>query len=373
MSIDQTPDSAPAGPGGAQRPPDGSVRGDLLSCYLTAAAALLAAHGVDQTLAVGGQLFLGVRREGDLLEFLHYHTPLAGDGGLYRLELRRCGAEDSGAAAAAIAGEAARTGIALVTGSTDTLPWCDRGEAVPAPHWFVVRPSAGGAGRLDIDDRFTWIDEYGEHRGFRGAVAVERVGRFAYSPPLPDAVQASRERWALGDRRERPDWSGQRPWQWLECARRPAGEVPAVDLGRAVLERTARGEVTDAAVAAQGWATGRAAFDEMADVFDAGSADPRTYRCQTDLWVALRNRQLFAVALRHAQHSGVADGLAEVGAWVDAQLVPAWTGLVRSTRYNMLRVGQGIRPHAGAPHELRRIGALEDEARDRVAAVMTGR
>ena len=349
------------------------MRGDLLSCYVTAADAVLAAHGVDQTLAVGGQMFLGLRRDGDLIEFLHYHTALAGDGDLYLIDLRRRGAARAQRAAEAIAEEAARTGIALVTGAIGTLPWCDRGDGSSAPHWFVVRPAAGGADLLDVDDRFTWIDEHGEHAGFRGSVAAGQIGEFAYSPPPADAEQASRERWALGDRRDRPDWSERRPWQWFESSCRTTVSAPAAELGRAVLERTVHGTPTDAAVAAQGWLTGRAAFDEMADMLDARLADPAAYQCQTDLWVALRNRQFFAVALRHAQALGVADGLGEVGGWVDEQLVPAWSGLVRAMRYNMLRVAQGVRPHTSAPRELRRIGALEDEARGRLAAALAGR
>lgn len=352
---------------------DEGVRGDLLSCYVTAAVAVLAAHGVDQTLAVGGQMFLGLRRDGDVLEFLHYHTPLAGNGDLYRIDLHRRGAADAGTAAEAIASEAERTGIALVTGAIGTLPWCDRNDGSSAPHWFVIRPAADGAAMLDIDDRFAWIDEYGEHPGFRGPVAAEKIGEFAYSPPPADAEQVSRERWALGDRRDRPDWSGQRSWQWLESSSRTTGSAPAAELGRTVLERTVLGIPTDAAVAAESWVTGRAAFDEMANMLDARLADPDAYRCQTDLWVALRNRQFFAVALRRAQSVGVADGLGEVGDWVEEHLVPAWSGLVRAMRYNMLRVAQGVRPHTSAPQELRRIGALEDEARDRVATALAGR
>ncbi|MFI0939396.1 hypothetical protein [Streptomyces sp. NPDC021020] len=348
------------------------VRGDLLSCYSAAFAACLAAYGVDQNLAVGGQLFLGLRRDGELLEFLHHHTPLSGDADFYRLDMRRRGAADPESAAESIRAEAERRGIALVTGSTGTLPWIDRGSALPAPHWFVVRPSAGSTGQVAVDDRFTWLDEHGDHPGFQGTVAAAEVGRLAWSPLPVGAEALSRERWALGDPRVRPAWSAARPWQWWECASATVRDASGVGFGRAVLERSSAGAITDPSVASRGWTVGRAAFDELADAMSAGLGEPDTYRCGTDLWVAYRNRQAFAAALHHAQRLGVAGGLDGVGAWVSGELVPSWAGVTRAMRYNALRVQQGVRPHTGLLPELRRLGELEDEARRRLATALAG-
>lgn len=350
----------------------GEIRGDLLSCYLTATAALLAAHGIDHNLAIGGQLFLGLRQEADRLQFLHYHTPLAGDGELYRIDLQRHGTADPFSAGKEIAEEAARTGIVLVTGSTSSLPWLDRGDAEPTPHWFVVRPSGENVDLLDVDDRFIWVDEYGEHVGFQGSVPRHEVGKLAHSPLPVNTQQGDRERWALGDRRDRPEWSELRPWQWWECESVMAGDAEAVEAGRVVLERTVQGVLIDTAVRDHGWTTGRAVFEELAEVLDAGLSEPDSYRCNTDLWVALRTRQFFAVGLGHAWRTGVADGLSTVHSWVEAELVPAWTSVVRAMRYNALRVGQNLRPHVGVLEEIRRIGALEDEARGRLAAALSG-
>lgn len=360
---------------------DPPVRGDLLSCYSTAAAGLLAALGVRQLSAVGGQLFFAVREDQGLTEFLHHHTPLTGDGLLYRLVLERHGAADPDAAGAAIAAEAERVGAVMVTGHTGGLPWLEPDPEQPAPHWFLARPAAGTStgegsgepgGGLIVDDRFTWIDDAGEHLGHTGPVARASVGVLADSPPPPNAEHASRERWALGDDRPRPAWSAQRPWQWWQCPTAEIGQAEPVEWARVVLWRSAAGALTDPAVAAAGWTTGRAAFEALADKFEALLTDPAAYRYHNDLWVASRNRLVFAQALRHAEALGASTapgGLAELADYVEEAVVPAWDLLVRTMRYNAIRVSRGSRPRPSVITELRRLGALDQQVTGRLATL----
>ena len=119
------------------------VRGDLLSCYSTAVAGVMRLVGLSYLAAIGGQLFLGVRRRGEILEFLHLHTPLVGDAGTFSLPLTRRGAPDPVTAGRAIAEQAADRGGVVVTGATPSLPWISSHEVEPAPHWFLVTPRPG--------------------------------------------------------------------------------------------------------------------------------------------------------------------------------------------------------------------------------------
>jgi hypothetical protein len=348
------------------------VRGDLLSCYSTATAGLLRTMGVPDVLALGTQVFLGVRRVGALTEFLHYHTPLVGDGVLYRVELRRCGAADPGTAAQAVSRQARQVGAVVVTGCTTRLSWIETGGEEPAPHWFLAAPTGDPSGEMLVDDRFTWIDDAGEHPGFTGPLPAAQVGALAWSPPPVSPQQSSRERWALGDHRDRPSWSADLPWQWLEVAGTEAMGADTVEFGRTMLGRTVNGQITDARVAAHGWAVGAAAFDALGEWLETGLSDPATYLCNNDFWVAARNRQMAAVSLRHLSRARVSHGpgrlgeLGELGDWVDSTLVPAWTGLVRAMRYNSLRVTRGRQPRPGVLTELRSIADLEDRFRTRL-------
>lgn len=347
-----------------------AVRGDLLSCYSTATAGLLRSFGVPDVLVFGTQLFLAVRRSGELMEFLHYHTPLTGDGDLYRVDLQRHGAAEPEAAAEAIVRHARDAGAAIVTGRTTHLPWIETGNGVePAPHWFLVTPGEPGA--LLVDDRFRWTDDAGTHPGFVGTVPASRVGPFAWSPPPVSAEQASRERWALGDRRERPPWSDERPWQWLEAGGCAPPEAGAAEFAAAMLARTADARIVDPRVAAHGWAAGRAAFDALHDWLENGLADPATYRHNNDFWVAARNRKMVAASLRHARLPGRdGGGLAELGGWAAERLVPSWTALIRALHYNARRVAAGGAPRPGVLDSLRAIADLEDGFRQRLGGLL---
>ncbi len=358
------------------------VRGDLLSCYSTAVAGLLGTLGIPHLLAFGAQLFLGARTDGQLTEFLHYHTPLTGDGELYRVDLCRRGAADPEAAAGAIVEEAASHGVAVVTGCTTDLPWLDTGTVDPAPHWFLLRSTADrstadrsssdrsgsepGGGLLHVDDRFTWVDDAGEHLGHTGTVARSDLGALAHSPLPVNAEHLSRERWALGDSRVRPSWSDERPWQWLACGSTEVSAAEPVEWGRTLLGRTAEGAISSPEVAAEGWSVGRAAFDILADTVAAQMTEPGATRNHNDLWVASRNRLMFVAGLRQAHETGVAPGLDALADWVDENLLPSWAILIRTMRYNALKVAAGSRPRLSVLDDIRRIGALEEDVRDRL-------
>ena len=74
-----------------------------------------------------------------------------------------------------------------------------------------------------------------------------------------------------------------------------------------------------------------------------------------------------AVSLRHAGRARVSGGLGELGDWVESTLVPTWLSLVRTMRYNSLRVARRSRPRPSALTELRSIAALEDQFRTRLS------
>jgi hypothetical protein len=341
------------------------VRGDLLSCYSTAIAGLLRTVGIPDTTVLGAQLFLGVHHSDDgLIDFLHYHTPLVGDGQHFRVELRRCGAPEPEVAAVRIAEHTQRVGATVVTGATSQLDWIDTAGTEPAPHWFLAFPGDPSGERLLVDDRFTWIDDAGEHTGFSDTLASTRVGRLAWSPLPVSPHQASRERWALGDHRLRPQWTGQKPWQWLEV-RAVEQHTLDTELANAMLARTVEGRVTDSTVATHSWTVGSAAYALLADVLEDGIANPDTYRCNNDLWVAARNRDMVAASLPYIR----AD-LAELGEWVSANLTPAWTALVRAMRYNSLRVATGGKPRRRVRTELDTIATLEEQFRARLSDVL---
>ncbi|MFC5744463.1 hypothetical protein [Actinomadura rugatobispora] len=350
----------------------GPVRGDLLSCYGTATAGLLRSVGVPEELAMGTQLFLGVRRAGSLVEFLHHHTPLVGDGVLYRIDLRRRGATEPRAAGEAMARHAEARGVAVVTGCSAHLDWIGAGGSDTAPHWFLVRPSDGSSdgpsGTFQVDDPFTWTDGAGRHHpGFAGPFPSTGIGSLAWSPPPLGPQQTSRERWALGDRRDRPSWSDGRPWQWLEVAGAEVADAGAAEFGRLMCHRTVQGRITDPEVAAHGWATGPDAFTVLAEWLESGLSESATYAHKNDFWVAARNRKMVAASLQSPRCAKVSAGLEQVGAWTESILVPAWTALVRTLHYNALSIARGRRPRPGVLADLRTIAELESRFRERLA------
>jgi hypothetical protein len=341
---------------------DRDIPGDLLSCFGTAIAGLQATLGLPWETIIGCQLFTGVRRRGDGLDFLHHHTPLTGEPGLFNMPLRRCGASEWRAAGTAIEAGVARCGAVIVTSRNRNLAWVPSANVPVAPHWLLVR---GGPrpGATEVVDPFSWVDEDGEHAGHVAVYDRAEVGLLAHAGEHLAAPVASRERWALGTAYERPDWSDDRPWQWLE----PAARSDFVDrrtLARTMLHRTAAGEVADPAEAPH-WAVGTEAFALLAAHLDQGGSRPETYEIHNDLWVAARARQLFRRTLtRPTAREVLAPGAAAaVVSLLDQEILPAWDTLLKIMRYTALRVARGAPPRRPVVADLERLGDAEARLR----------
>ncbi|MEU8971082.1 hypothetical protein AB0D11_17645 [Streptomyces monashensis] len=351
-----------------------TLRGDLLSCYTAAVAVLMETRGLSHRAVLGGQPFLAVRREGTRCEVVHQHTPLTGDGESFTLPLVRRGAADAEEAGRAVAAAARRDGAVIVTGATDRLPWL--AGAAPAPHWFAVTCRAG---RPEIDDVFAWSDDQGDFGSYRAPVEPHRLGPLAACPAPPDPAHRARERLALGGTDAGPAGRTELPYQWLELDPEGApgpgdrtdgtggtGGADGMDVLSRMLHRTAAAP----GLAQPGWLTGGAAAVALADLLEEAGRTPEVLAVQSDLWVAARGRALFREVLRDEATALLGPTAAGLGDWLEAHVLPPWTGVVRAVRYNALRVRRGHPPQRGMARELRRLGALEDELPDRLRDVL---
>ncbi|MGW7256374.1 hypothetical protein [Streptomyces sp. NPDC054834] len=336
-----------------------AVRGDLLSCYTAAVAVLMETRGLSHRAVLGGQLFLAVRREGTRCEVVHQHTPLTGDGDTFTLPLVRRGAADAEEAGRAIEAAARRDGAVIVTGSTDRLPWL--AGAAPAPHWFAVTCRAE---RLEIDDVFTWSDDQGDFGPYLATADARDLGPLAACPAPPEPAHRARERLALGTGDPGPAGRVDLPYQWLEPA--PAAGPRVESRADVTLSRMLHRTAVAPGLAESGWLTAGAATAALADLLEEAGRSPEVLAVQSDLWVAARGRALFREVLRDEATAVLGPAAAGLGDWVEAQVLPRWTGVVRAVRYNALRVRLGRPPQRGMARELRRLGVLEDELLDRL-------
>lgn len=108
----------------------------------------------------------------------------------------------------------------------------------------------------------------------------------------------------------------------------------------------------------------------LAEFIEDGRDALDTYRIHNDLWVAMRCRALFALALASGPTRAAAGDLTGVTSWVDGQLIPSWTALVRLLRYNAGKVARGRTPRSGAGAALVSIGRHERELRLRLDATL---
>jgi hypothetical protein len=358
---------------------DTDIPGDLLSCFGTALAGLQASLGLPWESIIGCQLFTGVRRRGDGFDFLHHHTPLTGAPGLFSMPLRRRGSSSWRAAGAGIEAGVARDGAVVVTSRNRNLAWVPSANVPPAPHWLLVRRGPR-PGAVDVVDPFSWVDEDGEHEPHVAVYDGGRVGRLAHiGEPMTDSV-ASRERWALGTATEpettdpdpdKPETPPDGPWQWLE----PAGRPDATDrraLTRAMLRRTAAGEIADAAVAAVGWTVGAEAFSLIEAHLAAGGSRPETYEIHNDLWVAARARRLFRRTLTRPTVHGVLppEAVASLTDMLDRDILKIWDILLKTMHYSAVRVSLGHPPRRSVAAHLERLGAAEARLRASLAAAL---
>ena len=344
------------------------VNGDLLSCYTASVSEYLRQSGVDHELALGTQLYLGVQPQGEVLAFVHQHTPLRGDAPTHALRLGRCWAERPEEAADRIAAEVARIGRAIVVGDTMNVPWqVDHGKA-HAPHWFLVDGLDQQAGVVHVVDRFEFIKDSGEQKPFEGWIELGRLGGLAAVNSERRPVFQLRDRFAFGDQ-EDPDRITLDGFQWFEAD----GPATPRALGRdQVLELLARtwshatGGARRGDLDGPGWRLGLEALDFLAEHAGANVANPALYENGDDLWVASRNRQLFAGVLQRLGRELDVDQFEDLGRWCEGELAAKWANLPRVMQYNQGSLERGREPRPLIASLLQEVAARERELVERL-------
>ncbi|WP_037891939.1 hypothetical protein, partial [Streptomyces sp. Tu 6176] len=139
----------------------------------------------------------------------------------------------------------------------------------------------------------------------------------------------------------------------------------AADVLRRMLHRTAAPPDLG-----PGWLTGRAAVEALAELLAEAGRTPEVLAVQSDLWVAARGRALFRQVLAAEAAALLGPAAAGLGDWLEERVLPLWSGVVRAVQYNALRIRRGHAPQQGMARELRRLGAFEDELRDRLRDVL---
>jgi hypothetical protein len=350
------------------------VNGALLSCYTASLATYMERQGIDHVLAIGTQLFTGVRvdPEGPVrVRLLHQHSPLLGDRPTYSLHLARRECASPSAAARLIAAEGARSGVVVVCGDAFNLPWLVSGGRRHAPHWFVVHHVDTGRGTCRVTDPFEFVNEDGTQEPYAGELRLELLERLAAAPSGCSAAAAARTSAALGIIETAAPAEG---CAWFEATRpavsREVGEWGVLGLLReTVAFHTGRSRRSDLG---SGWVPGVDGVRALADCCDRFAEDPVLYDAADDLWVAGRGRALFGVALRRAgELAGRRHELDELAAWSDEQLVPRWAALPRIFRYNAALLRRGRRPSPLPGATLRELASLEGRLMARVDELLS--
>jgi hypothetical protein len=345
-------------------------RGDLLSCFGTAVAHLLGHVGQPYLIFMGCQLATGVRHDGDIMEFRHYHTPLMGRApGIVVSRHRAYSAED---AAAGILAELDRSGAVVLTGTNDHLPWVDPGELDIASHWVFASRRPGAGRGIRVSDPFTWIDDAGEHHGYVGVRSEGQIACLAEGSALTTACAISRDRWAFGSATDRPDGYLAHGWYWLAADEASPDATLAADPVRTLLSRTARLAPRHSDTEGGDWHWDEDAFEMLAEFFENGRDDPVTYVLHNDLWVVARSRALFATALAAQPVRAVLGDLSGVIACMDGGIIPAWNAVLKLLRYNAGRMARGRPPRAGVGPALNALAGQERELRLRLQDALRG-
>lgn len=351
------------------------IWGDRLSCYTASIAGYMEACGVDHQLALGTQLFLALRcaEDPDLrLSFVHYHTPLLGQALTRGRQLARRWAADPETAAQRIAAECSAAGAVIVVGDAINLPWLVTYGRRHTPHWFLVAAIDHPAGKMRVVDRFEFIDEAGAQSAFDGWLDLADLGAFAQICPAPSHVFLSRDAWAFGLHMPPAD-DPSAAYQWFEAVSAPPALPLAGDQALGLLARTwmfHSGRQARDDLPAPEWACGLAAVRALAECFRAYLDRAELYAINDDVWVAARNRELFAHLLdRLGSEQALAD-LRTLSAWCLDQLTPQWHAIPRIMRYNLGSLQRGRRPTALLVETLTRIADLETELIDRLGAIL---
>jgi hypothetical protein len=351
------------------------IRGDRLSCYTASIAAYMETAGIDHQLALGTQLFLAVRCQAApslCLSFVHYHTPLLGHALTHELQLVRRWAADPATAGQRISAHCGSAGAVIVVGDAMNLPWLVTFGRKHTPHWFLVNAVDEQAGKVSIADQFAFIDEAGTQEPFAGWLDLALLGSFAQGCPLFSPVFQSRDTWAFGVRTQPIDGDGA-AYQWFEAATPPLAYPVARPQALELLTRTAlfhTGQHPRADLPAPDWACGLAAISFLADCFQTHLENPDLYAINDDVWVAARNRELFAIVLARLGAELDLAALSALSAWCIEQLVPQWHAVPRIMRYNLGLLQRGRRPTALLVETLTKIAGLEAQAMERLGGIL---
>jgi len=352
------------------------IRGDRLSCYTASIAAYMETAGIDHQLALGAQLFLAVRCQAApslCFSFVHYHTPLLGRAITHELQLVRRWAADPATAGQHISAHCGSVGAVLVVGDAMNLPWLVTFGRKHTPHWFLVTAVDEQAGKVYVVDQFAFIDEAGTQEPFAGWLDLALVGTFAQGCPVLNHVFQSRDIWAFGAQTPLADGDGAK-YQWFETSAPPmaypVARTEALDLlARTLIFQT--GQQSRADLPAPDWVCGLAAIRFLADCFQTHLENPDLYAINDDVWVAARNRELFANLLERLGAELDLPALSALSAWCIEQLVPQWHAVPRIMRYNIGLLQRGRRPTALLVETLTKIADLEAQAMEQLGGILS--
>jgi acyl carrier protein len=349
------------------------ARGALLSCYTASIALLMERVGLDHEIAFGSQLYLAIdvsELDKGSLAFMHYHTPLRGPGATNYFPLERRAALHADEALAGIASESASSGAAVVVGDGYRLPWhidyCRRHVS----HWFVVDQIERES--VHVVDAFQALTAAGEQRPFSGWMPWRDIATFWEPPFWRSPVALARERYALGDREAldaivRPGYH----WFALDGSTGP-GSLDSDSLRRRLAETYAfhRDEMRHPQLSSTAWVCGPNAIRLLAEFVEPRLDDAGFYEMQDDIWVAARNRQLFALVLDRIGSATASPPLRALAAWFRAEVAATWISLVRVLEYCEQSVRRGRAARTLPVDLLRQAADLEDEFLDQLDEVL---
>lgn len=353
-----------------------TIAGSELSCYTTAVATLMEAHGLNHEHLIGLQLYTAVRpepdgRDGTPTGFVHHHTSLRSEA-LGAPGLVRRSAPSWPEALVHLREQVAANGAVILVGDVYNLPWQAARGRTHAPHWFVVDAFAGRA--CHVTDLFAYESEHGVQGPYRGWQPVAGLAELARPPDYASSRWfVARELHALGDLEdERLLDAASTRYQWYEATPRREGRRPGA---HDVLRETVRqhgGREVRADLGARRWTCGLRALELLRGRAEERLSSPAFYDVVTDLWVAARTRALFAtacagvgVALRDARFGHLGD-------WCREELVGLWAMVPRAMEYNRSALRRGRPPRPILWRLLGEIVGIETELLERLERLLDG-
>ncbi|HEU4962903.1 MAG TPA: hypothetical protein VFV52_03450 [Bacilli bacterium] len=316
-----------------------AIRGEILTCFTSAVATYLSRYEVNYAPAIGLQSYFACKFEGgETLKgtFVHQHRSLNGESPLYSLSLCRRWETDREAALAGMRAEWHKSGHLIVVGDAFNLPWLTNHGKKHAAHWFVVEEVDEAGQRFRIRDPFEFADANGTQAAYEGWIPLERLPELAKVHNTPAHPYLARDLFGFGDEEDVP-LDAYQGYQWFEAtAPFQTGVATTEDLVQELHEtlRQMTGQARREDLLRRGFVLGLEAVAALADQFREHLSNPDLYEMGDDFWVAGRQRQLFAHALRHLAAQTGAGKWEELAAWVEEKLAPLWLGIPRLMLYN---------------------------------------